>query len=59
MTGVDIVVLAGESGIGIGLLAANIVMSRKLKKLRDDNKVRQEQMQRNALDEMLKNSRRR
>ena len=59
MTGVDIVVLAGESGIGIGLFEANIVMSRKLKKLRDDNKVRQEQMQRNALDEMLKNSRRR
>ncbi len=59
MTGVDIAVLAVESCMGIGLLAGNIVMSGKLKKLREDNKVRQEQMQRNALDEMLKNSRRR
>ena len=41
------------------MTGVDIVMSRKLKKLRDDNKVRQEQMQRNALDEMLKNSRRR
>ena len=59
MTGVDIAVLAVESCMGIGLQPGNIVKSGKLKKLREDNKVRQEQMQRNALDEMLKNSRRR
>lgn len=59
MAGADIVILAAEGIIGIGLLTGIIIFTKKLKRLREQKKLQYEQLQKNTLDEMLKNERRR
>lgn len=58
MDGTDIAILAVEGVVGIGSLAGIIIFLLKIKNIRKQSIAKHEQIQKNALDEMLKNNRR-
>lgn len=59
LSAMDIAILAAECVTAIGLLTGIIILSGKRKKLRMQNEEYQEQRQRDSLDEILMNAKRR
>ncbi len=55
LSGIDIAILAAEAIAAAGLLTGIILYSGKLKKLRRQNSLNQERMQKSSLDDMLSN----
>lgn len=58
LSGIDIAILAAEVIAAAGLLAGTIIFSGKLRRLRHQNTMNQEQMQKSSLDNMLANEKR-